>query len=76
VKTKYLTMLVEHKATGEWEEEAVDVPIRYASDSEFWSRLGERVGKRVQAYPPEDWNCKAIVSDAPGTWRTSSSHAA
>jgi hypothetical protein len=28
VKTKSLTMLAEHKATGEWEEAAVDVAIR------------------------------------------------
>ncbi len=48
-KTKYLTMLVEHKTGGGWEVAGEDIPIRFESNSSLWDQMRAWTERRVAA---------------------------
>jgi hypothetical protein len=68
--SKYLTIVVQDKATLEWEVMIEDIRLDATRERELLDGIAEWTGKQEAVYPAKHWGAWTVVGASPGNWRT------
>lgn len=67
--SKYLTIVVQDKATRDWEVMIEDIRLEARTERDLFDGIAEWTGKREAVYPATQWLAWTVFGELPGKWR-------